>query len=200
LGKLGADAIKQNIRAGTVLCAPLDQVINMPVLNSKGFNRNVYVGNILKSMKERATWQLEEFCGGDKNSDKFAYEKAMAAETLMDFDDAYTAPIYGFQDCWDYYRQTSSAHHLENIHVPALILNAKNDPFFDPKLWPTEKTCDQGGAAPVKMIMAAVGGHLGFMSHKVPMKDGRLEPGTPSWVSTEMANFFQHVVNAEGSE
>jgi predicted alpha/beta-fold hydrolase len=54
----------------------------------------------------------------------------MAAEIILDFDAAFTAPIYGFKDCWDYYQQTSSIHFLEDIQVPAFILNAKNDPFF----------------------------------------------------------------------
>jgi predicted alpha/beta-fold hydrolase len=130
LGRLGADAVKQNIHAGAVLCAPLDQVINQPILGAEGINRKVYSANILKSLKARVQTQLDQLCDGDENTKKFDYKKAMAAETIMDFDAAFTAPIYGFKDCWDYYQQTSSIHFLEDIQVPVLIINAKNDPFF----------------------------------------------------------------------
>jgi len=48
----------------------------------------------------------------------------MVAETITELDDAFIATNNGFQDCWDYYRQTSSVHFLDQIAVPTLILNA----------------------------------------------------------------------------
>ena len=199
LGKLGKDAIRQNIHGGAVLCAPLNQEINQHTLNAKGFNRNVYVANLLSTLKARAEWQYKEFCEGKPNAPQFDYPAAMKATTLMEFDDAYTAPVYGFKDCWDYYRQTSSIHHLDNIHVPTMIVNAKNDVFFEPTLWPTKKSCEHGGPAPLKMIQESVGGHLGFMFHRVPQSDQRLKSPGPSWVATELSDFIKHVHASTGT-
>lgn len=84
---------------------------------------------------------LERFGDGDESTtDKFDYARAMAATTITEFDDAFTAKIYGFDGVWDYYEKTSSIHSLNRIAVPTFILNATDDPFFDPTVWPMEKT------------------------------------------------------------
>ena len=56
----------------------------------------------------------------------FDLPRALAAKTITEFDDAFIAPIYGFRDCWDYYRKTSSIHFLEDIVVPTLVINAED--------------------------------------------------------------------------
>ena len=51
-------------------------------------------------------------------------------KNLMDFDDAYTAPIHGFENAVDYYEKSSSQHFLQHIKVDTLVINALNDPFL----------------------------------------------------------------------
>jgi len=196
LGELGQDAVEQyDIAGAAVLCAPLDQAKNTKTFSQPGINREIYNKNLLQSMKKRVDDQLERFCNGDKNTDRFDYYRAMAAETVSEFDDAYIAPVYGFKDCHDYYQQTSSIFYLDDIAVPTLILNAKDDPFFDPTVWPTEKSVEHGGRAPLKMVQTAYGGHLGYFFHQININsdDDPDDDDAPFWAAAELGRFVQHV-------
>jgi predicted alpha/beta-fold hydrolase len=78
-------------------------------------------------------------------------------KTLMDFDEYYTAPLHGFASALDYYNKCSSKQFLETIKIPALLVNAQNDPFLS-------KECFvQNTANPLLTFeMPKHGGHVGF--------------------------------------
>lgn len=80
--------------------------------------------------------------------------------TLWDFDDAYTAPLHGFQNAAEYYRRASSKPVLSNIRVPTLLLNARNDPFLTPQCYPTSIARKHQYLA---LEMPDSGGHVGFV-------------------------------------
>jgi predicted alpha/beta-fold hydrolase len=201
LGELGTSAVTDfNIHGAAVSCAPLDQQKNSAQLALPGINRFIYTDQLLQSLKGRAVTQLERFYDSNVDTTAFDYPRAMAAETITDFDDAFIAPVYGFDSASDYYAKTSSIHFLERMAVPTMILNAKDDPFFDAAVWPIEKSREHGGKAPVKMVRAEHGGHCGFCWHRVAegdadgemlLNDNDQQP--PSWASAEQARFLAHV-------
>jgi predicted alpha/beta-fold hydrolase len=78
--------------------------------------------------------------------------------TLRQFDDLYTAPLWGFRDAADYYRQASSLPLVSRIEVPALLLTARDDPFI--AVQPFEEL---PAAAHREVEIAENGGHLGFL-------------------------------------
>ncbi len=80
-------------------------------------------------------------------------------KTLRGFDDAFTAPIHGFQDAADYYQQCSSLHFVNDISIPTLIVNAVNDPFLSKECYPVDLLKNH---ASVKFEMPTHGGHVGF--------------------------------------
>ena len=53
-----------------------------------------------------------------------------AARDLRDFDEVFTAPLHGFRGADDYYARGSAKPQLARIRIPALVLNARNDPFL----------------------------------------------------------------------
>ena len=207
LGELGAAAVTEyNIAGAAVLCAPLDQARNAPQLAAPGINRSVYSRNLLKTMKERVRESLDRFCDGDEETDKFDFQRCMQATTITEIDDAFIAPVYGFRDCWDYYQQTSSIHFLNSIAVPTLILNAEDDPFFDSQQpWPVNRSVENGGILPLKLIRTKYGGHLGYVWHRVESDDPRLLPTsmeeqhTPSWAAAKLGHFLGHVQEQQTS-
>lgn len=79
--------------------------------------------------------------------------------TLKDFDDRYTAPLHGFSDALDYYQRCSSIHVVNDITIPTLIVNAKNDPFLSPECYPGEKLKNHPY---VRFESPERGGHVGF--------------------------------------
>jgi predicted alpha/beta-fold hydrolase len=75
------------------------------------------------------------------------------------FDDRFTAPLHGFRDAADYWARASSRPLLERIAVPALLVNAVNDPFLGPGCFPKE----EAERSPWFHLEApADGGHVGF--------------------------------------
>jgi predicted alpha/beta-fold hydrolase len=195
LGDLGMDAVKRyNILGAAVMCAPMDQSKNAPVLGKPlSIQRYIYTDGLLKSLQHVAQLQRQQFPELEKIVD---FDGIQSAETITDFDDAFIAPLYGFRNALDYYRQTSSIHVMDKIVVPTMILNAYDDPFLDPNVWPTHLSSEFGGPAPLKMIMTESGGHLGFSFHQVDENDSRLDSMTPSWGSMTAASFLGHVHKA----
>ena len=59
-------------------------------------------------------------------------------KTLKHFDDVYTAPAHGYKDALEYYEKCSSLQFLENIKVPTLLINAKNDSFLSKECYPLQ--------------------------------------------------------------
>ena len=80
-------------------------------------------------------------------------------KTLKDFDDAYTSQLHGFIDAEDYYERNSSLYFLDKIDIPALIINAQNDPFLSAECFPFEKI---KSIEKVYFQAPKMGGHCGF--------------------------------------
>ena len=210
IGELGRQAseLPYHIHGASVLCLPLDQVANAPVLAQPGINRLVYTQNLLQSLKKKCTEQYEQFYGSSNRAGSdptatpiYNYTKVMAAQTITEFDDSFIAPIYNFTDCWDYYTQTSSIHYLHNITVPTLVINSQDDPFFDNSIWPHHHSVEYGGTVPIKMIQTPYGGHLGYYFHEtddveerwVGIQNQDTMSIVPSWSAWETGKFLAHV-------
>jgi predicted alpha/beta-fold hydrolase len=83
--------------------------------------------------------------------------------TFREFDEAYTAPIHGFINAEDYWRQCSCATRLQNITIPTLLINAKDDPFLTPACYPVETAKK---SPDFYLEIPKHGGHMGFVLFK----------------------------------
>jgi uncharacterized protein len=117
-----------------------------------GFNRLVYTRMFLKSMKPKALAKLAQHPG------LFSRERLEAARTLYEFDNVFTAPLHGFRDTDDYWARGSAKPHLHRIRIPALVLNARNDPFVPAASLPRRHEVGPF----VTLWQPAHGGHVGF--------------------------------------
>ncbi len=80
---------------------------------------------------------------------------------FYDFDNRYTAPLHGFKDAEDYWRQCSAARFIPGIRIPTLLVSALDDPFLGPGCYPRK----EAAANPVFTFETpAHGGHVGFVS------------------------------------
>ena len=77
----------------------------------------------LSTMKPKALAKLAQHPG------LFDRETLLAARDLYAFDNVFTAPLHGFRDTDDYWSRGSAKPHLHAIRIPALVVNAANDPF-----------------------------------------------------------------------
>jgi predicted alpha/beta-fold hydrolase len=113
----------------------------------------VYSNRFLKSLKKKVKTKAALRNDIDiTNIDKL--------KTLREFDDAYTAPLHGYKDAIHYYTECSSIRFVKNITIPALIINAKNDPFLSDDCYPSEMLKDH----PYVIFESPErGGHVGFI-------------------------------------
>ena len=76
----------------------------------------------------------------------------------------FTAPLHGFKNTDDYWLRASALQYMGQIALPALALNAMNDPFIPLDSLPTlEKV-----SAHVTLWQPDEGGHVGFASGSWP--------------------------------
>jgi len=155
-GEMGAEA-RQVVAGVASVCSPLDLAAAGWAIG-RGFNRLVYTRMFLKTMVPKALQKLEQHPG------LFDRERLLAARDLYAFDNIFTAPLHGFKDADDYWSRASAKPHLHRIAVPALALNALNDPFV-----PASSLPQAAEAGPhVTLWQPAHGGHVGFPSPPFP--------------------------------
>ena len=139
------------------VCSPIDLTASGHAIDT-GFNKTVYARMFLATMKPRAMQKLQQYPG------LFDPEELMAAKTLYAFDNAFTAPLHGFRSTDDYWDRASAKPGLTRVQVPALVLNARNDPFVPASCLPTpDQVSDH-----VTLWQPEEGGHVGFASGMFP--------------------------------
>lgn len=191
LGDLSVDAVyKYNIRGAAVSGAPFDLEHHYRQLIDYDFHRIVYAGSVLRSMKKKVNYLVDRFYGGDASLALFDYELCMNAKTIAEIEDGMIAPLFGFEDRFDYYRKSASLPVIDQIAVPTFVLNAADDPFFNRDTFPFEKDCGEaGGVAPLKLVRTEAGGHLGHLFH---ISEDDIKP-TSSFMPIELARFISHI-------
>ncbi|QDU78808.1 Arylesterase [Polystyrenella longa] len=78
-------------------------------------------------------------------------------QTVYELDDAYTAPMSGFDSAEHYYAETSSRQIMSQIRLPSLLLTANDDPLIPVRMF---EGLDTHPA--VTLHVAPHGGHLGY--------------------------------------
>ena len=80
-------------------------------------------------------------------------------KTFFKFDDAYTAPVHGFNSAKDYYDKSSSKYMLKEIEVPTLLIQSIDDPFMTPEVIPQSHNISKY----LTLEVSENGGHVGFI-------------------------------------
>jgi predicted alpha/beta-fold hydrolase len=155
-GEMG-QAATQVVQSVTSVCSPIDLTASGNAIDT-GFNKTVYARMFLATMKPRAMQKLQQYPG------LFDPEELMAAKTLYAFDNVFTAPLHGFRSADDYWDRASAKPSLTRVQVPALVLNACNDPFVPASCLPTQDQVSDY----VTLWQPEEGGHVGFASGAFP--------------------------------
>jgi predicted alpha/beta-fold hydrolase len=155
-GEMG-DAASRVVSAVAAVCAPLDLAAGGHAIG-RGFNRQVYTRMFLQTMKPKALQKLAQHPG------LFDGAALRAARDLYTFDDIFTAPLHGFRGVEDYWARASAKPHLARIRIPALAVNAQNDPFVPAASLPRSHEV----GAHVTLWQPRHGGHVGFAGGRWP--------------------------------
>ncbi|HNV59483.1 MAG TPA: alpha/beta fold hydrolase, partial [Rhodoferax sp.] len=119
--EMGATA-GQTAAAVAAVSSPIDLSAGGRAIG-EGFNRLVYTRMFLKTMKPKALRKLAQHPG------LFDRDALLRARDLYEFDNVFTAPLHGFRNTQDYWSRASAKPRLRQIQIPALVVNARNDPF-----------------------------------------------------------------------
>ena len=93
--------------------------------------------------------------------DRFPLNGLERLRTLREFDDAITAPHFGYRDAADYYCRASACRVVEQIAVPALILTAQDDPVVPFQIF---EGAEVRGNRQITLLAPERGGHCAFIS------------------------------------
>ena len=158
-------------RAVVAVSAPVDLAASGQAIG-RGFNRQVYSRMFLQTMRPRALAKLAQHPG------LFSRDLMLAARDLYSFDNLFTAPLHGFKNTDDYWARASAKPHLHRIRIPALLLNARNDPFVPAASLPQQAAVGRH----VTLWQPAHGGHVGFPGGRFPGHLQRLPDGVMRWL------------------
>jgi uncharacterized protein len=174
LGEQGAGA-PNAVRGGVGISVPFDLTPCARELD-RGFAKVVYTANFMRTMRRKVVEKARRFPGF---VDVTATRRA---RTFSAYDDAVTAPLFGFADARDYWRRASCRPYLARVARPALAIHAADDPFIPPDALPTPAELSPH----VRLVVTAHGGHVGFIEGRWPWRNG-------SWAERRALDFLAGV-------
>ncbi|MDP4611689.1 MAG: alpha/beta fold hydrolase [Opitutales bacterium] len=117
-------------------------------------SNRIYMRRFMNTLRDKVREKIQRFPGqiSDEGLDQM--------RTFREFDDTYTAPIHGFRDAADYWKQCSCENVLQQLEVPTLLINAVDDPFLTPDCYPREIAAKHPH---FHLEIPKSGGHMGFI-------------------------------------
>lgn len=109
-----------------------------------------------------------------------------STSSIWGFDDAVTAPAFGFADAAAYYQQCSAAAFLGDIRLPALMIQARDDPFIPFEAFDIPAI---DGNPWLTQISPRHGGHVAFLNRGRPR----------FWAIAQAMRFFAAVRELDSS-
>ena len=155
-GELGEDA-RGLIAAVCAVSTPIDLKTCSLALGKP--NNFLYEQRFLSRLRDRVRLRHKQA------PETYSLEPLKKIRTIYDFDDLYTGPLFGFGGADNYYATQSSKEFLGKIRIPALLVQAKDDPLIPFSVYDhpafRENPC-------LTLIAVEHGGHLGFISRRRP--------------------------------
>jgi len=95
----------------------------------------------------------------------YTLEHLPKIRSIIDFDDHYTARLFGFGTAANYFRTQASNQFLERIQIPALLIQAKDDPMIPFSVYDHPAFTRNPH---LRLIAPDHGGHVGFIARGRP--------------------------------
>ncbi len=153
-GELGEQA-RGLITAVCAVSTPIDLKACSMALGKP--NNFIYEQRFLSRLRDRVRLRHKQA------PEIYSLEPLKKIRTIYDFDDLYTGPLFGFGDADNYYATQSSNEFLGKIRIPALLVQAKDDPLIPFSVYDhpafRENPC-------LTLIAVEHGGHLGFIARR----------------------------------
>lgn len=146
-----SSTLNKNIKCAVAFSTPLNLQSSAESLSKKG--NGFYRRRFLKKLAMKISAKAAQFPGQIDISD------IESIKHFRQLDLKYSAPMNGFETAEAFYTYASAENYLEAISVPALIVNAKNDPMLPKACFPVDLASKH---AHVFLEIPTKGGHVGF--------------------------------------
>ena len=156
----GGDAPRELL--GVAAVSPIIEIGECVKALERPENR-LYQWNFVKDLKRRMR-RKERYWPG-----LFDLSRLSAVKTVRDFDEAFTAPYFGFKGADDYYYRASAMRIIDRLRVPALVITSEDDPFVPSQPFHDPKIT---GNPHIELELCAHGGHCGFVGPASAGDDG----------------------------
>jgi len=156
----GGDAPRELL--GVAAVSPIIEIGECVKALERPENR-LYQWNFVKDLKRRMR-RKERYWPG-----LFDLSRLSAVKTVRDFDEAFTAPYFGFNGADDYYYRASAMRIIDRLRVPALVITSEDDPFVPSQPFHDPKIT---GNPHIELELCAHGGHCGFVGPASAGDDG----------------------------
>ncbi|GAB3687496.1 alpha/beta fold hydrolase [Spirosoma flavus] len=116
------------VKRGVAISSPTDLGSSAGLLDRAGnrFYKQRFMKKLVVKLRQKDT----RFPG------RLNLSQLQNVRKWRDFDEFFSAPINSYQDANDFYTQASAVNYMPGIAVPALLLNAQNDPLLSPECSP----------------------------------------------------------------
>ena len=168
---LGEAPPPANILGAAAISAPVDLASTAKALDRVPGNR-LYLRRLIASLRAKIRTKAAAMPG------RVDLSGLNGLHGFEHFDDRYTAPIHGFLGAGDYWKKCSARQFLHAIHVPTLLLSAKDDPFLTPDSFPFSEAARN---PLLTLETPEFGGHLGFLD------------ASGSWINRRVPGFLSSV-------
>lgn len=138
--------------AGVAVSAPLDLAVGAEHLHYMA--GGLYEKFLVRKLRDEALRPAARYTPEERSA-------ILAAKTIVDFDNAITAPRNGWRDAAHYYQVNSAIRFLDTVRVPLLVVHAKDDPMIP--LGPYQAV-DWQTLPTTRLVLTERGGHVGFHS------------------------------------
>lgn len=170
--EVGEEA-RRSADAVAAVCSPVDLAAGGHAIG-RGFNRQIYTRMFLRTLVPKALRKLAQHPG------LFDRQALLAARDLYAFDNVFTAPVHGFRNTEDYWQRASAKPLLHRIRIPALVVNARNDPFVPAASLPLPH---EVANAFVTLWQPLHGGHVGFAQGRMPGHVRAMPDAVGGWLA-----------------
>ncbi len=144
----------------TAVCAVSTPIDLKACATALGKRENfIYEQRFLSRLRERIRLRHQQA------PEIYSLEPLKKIRTIYDFDDLYTGPLFGFGNADNYYATQSANRFIGKIRIPALVVQAKDDPLIPFAVYDHPAFRENPN---LTLVAVDHGGHLGFIARHRP--------------------------------
>lgn len=151
-GELGESTPKE-LRGVAVVCPALDLSACADALDKA--ENYLYQWHFVRGLMARYRRKAELF------PERYTHNGFGPIRTLREFDDAITAPHFGYKDAEEYYEAAGAKKVIARVNVPLLLMTAQDDPLVPYEPFLRARVTENPR---VRLVAPEHGGHCGFIS------------------------------------